>query len=107
MSYQLLLDLLFEKKRFQDVLDAYDIIKSRQLQNGRFPKHVMVLVFAACYKLNTPDSLKYGLELWKELQQAGHIPMRKGATFIAAAALNQQSPVSFTVLFFSCLDPLI
>lgn len=92
MSYQVLLDMLYEKKRYQEVLDVYDIVKSRQVQGGRYPKHVVVLVFASCYKLNTPESLKYGLELWKELQQAGHIPMRKAATFISALALNQNSP---------------
>lgn len=31
ISYQLLLDLLFNSKRYQDVLDTFEIIKSRQV----------------------------------------------------------------------------
>ena len=51
ISYQLLLDLLYEQKRYQNVLDMFDVIKSRQVQGGRFPKHVLVITFAACYKM--------------------------------------------------------
>lgn len=92
MSYQILCDMLFESKRYQDVLDVYNIIKSRQVQGGRYPKHVIVIILAACYKMNTPEALQYTVELWKELQNAGHIPMRKASTFAAALALNQNSP---------------
>lgn len=94
MSYQILLDLLYENKKYQEVLDTFDNIKARQIQGGRYPKHVIVLVFAACYKLNTPESFKYSSALWKELNTVGHIPMRKGTTFAAALALAQNSPAA-------------
>lgn len=42
--------MLYEKKRYQDVREVFNIIKSRQIQGGMYPKHVVVLVFAACYK---------------------------------------------------------
>lgn len=92
MSYQILLDLLFENKKYQEVLDTFDNIKNRQIQGGRYPKHVVVLVFAACYKMNTPESFKYSTDLWKELNTVGHFPMRKGTAFAAALALAQNSP---------------
>lgn len=94
MSYQILLDLLFENKKYQEVLDTFDNIKARQIQGGRYPKHVVVLVFAACYKMNTPESFKYSSDLWKELNTVGHMPMRKGTTFAAALALAQNSPAA-------------
>lgn len=50
ISYQILVDMLYEKKRYQDVRDVFNIIKSRQIQGGMYPKHVVVIVFAACYK---------------------------------------------------------
>lgn len=114
MSYQILLDLLYENKKYQEVLDTFDNIKARQIQGGRYPKHVVVLVFAACYKMNTPESFKYSSDLWKELNLVGHIPMyvtiivnnyqhfnlieyifrRKGTTFAAALALAQSNPAA-------------
>lgn len=91
-SYQIFLDLLYNNKRYQDVLDTYDIIKTRQLQGGRYPKHVFNLSIAACYKLNTPASFEYATQLWKDATDSGHIPMRKGVAFFAALALNQGNP---------------
>jgi pentatricopeptide repeat domain-containing protein 2 len=32
------------------------------------------------------------LDLWKELKEVGHIPMRRAVTFAAGLALNQNSP---------------
>lgn len=96
ISYQLLLDLLYESKRYQDVLDTFEIIKSRQVQGARYPKHVLVLAFAACYKLNTAASLEYATKLYHDATTSGHVPMRRGITFFATLALNQNQP--FTAL---------
>ncbi|XP_047116292.1 uncharacterized protein LOC124796243 isoform X2 [Schistocerca piceifrons] len=41
---------------------------------------------------NSEDSLKYASDLWKNLQEVGHQPTRRAATFIAALALNQNAP---------------
>lgn len=51
MTYQILLDLLFENKRYQDLLDVTDIVNSRQIEGQRFPRNVVVLALAACYKM--------------------------------------------------------
>jgi len=91
-TYQLLLDLLFTNNRYQDVLDTYEIIKSRQVQGGRFPKHVLVLTLAACYKLNTPAAFEFGGQLLKDATESGHMPMRRAVTFFATLALNQNAP---------------
>lgn len=92
VSYQIILDLLFISERYQDVLDTFEIIKSRQVQGGRFPKHVIVLALGACYKLNTKASLDFASKLFREANDAGHIPMRRGVTFLATLALQQSSP---------------
>lgn len=92
ISYQILLDLLYEAGRYQDVMNTFKLIKSRQVEGGHYPRHVVVLTFAACFKANTPESLKYATDLWTELQNVGHVPMRKGAAFVAALALKQNAP---------------
>lgn len=50
-SYQILMDLLFKNEKYDDILNVYKSIQDRQLQIAKFPKGVMMLVFAACYKL--------------------------------------------------------
>lgn len=92
ITYQILLDLLFENGQYQQVLDAFDVIQARQLSGARNPKHVIILVFAACYKLNTIESLEYAKKVWQNALDAGHIPLRRGATFFTALALNQKQP---------------
>lgn len=92
MTYQILLDLLYEKGRYTDVRNAYDVMKGRQLEGARYPKHCIVLVFGACYKENTPEAFQYSKDLWAELAEAGHMPMRKAVTFAAGLALKQKAP---------------
>ncbi|XP_052873563.1 pentatricopeptide repeat-containing protein 2, mitochondrial-like [Anopheles cruzii] len=91
-SYQILSDLLYENGRYREVRELFDSIKGRQIQGGRFPKHCITLTFAACYKENTPASYQYAMDLWKELNSVGHIPMRKATAFAAALALNNGQP---------------
>jgi pentatricopeptide repeat domain-containing protein 2 len=89
ISYQILLDLLYENGKYEQVLEAFDIIQSRQLQGARYPKYPIILVFASCYKLNTKESFEYAKKLWHNSVQAGHVPLRRSATFFATLALNQ------------------
>lgn len=91
-TYQLLFDLLFESGRYEDVLETFEIIKARQVQGGRFPKHAVVLTLASCYKLNTPDSFEKSLKVFKEASDSGHIIMRKGIAFFASLAIKQGDP---------------
>lgn len=92
MSYQILLDLLYVKGRYTDVRNTFELIKNRQLEGARYPKHCVVLTLGACYKENTPESFEYSKKLWSELSAAGHVPMRKAATFAAGLALKQNAP---------------
>jgi len=45
------MDLLFINEKFDEILVVYKSIQEKQLQIAKFPKGVMMLVFAACYKL--------------------------------------------------------
>lgn len=92
ITYQILLDLLFEKGQYQEIIDTFETIQSRQLQGARFPKHVVILVFGACYRLNTKESLEYAKKTWQKAVDSGHIPLRRGATFFSALALKQNEP---------------
>ncbi|KAF5307140.1 hypothetical protein FQR65_LT00656 [Abscondita terminalis] len=92
MTYQLMLDLLYENRRYNDVLEAFKFIKDKQIEGIKFAKNVIVLVFAACYRINNKESLDFALNLWTELNTIGHLPMRRATTFCAGLALNQGNP---------------
>lgn len=51
MTFQLLLDLLYEEKRYKEVLEIFDLIKEKQVQGIKYPTYSIVIVFAACYKI--------------------------------------------------------
>ncbi|GAB0094645.1 pentatricopeptide repeat-containing protein 2, mitochondrial [Sergentomyia squamirostris] len=89
LSYQILMDMLYEQKQYQDVLDLYSSCKAPNLEGSR---HLVMLVMAACYQLNTPESLKYAMNVRSNMTQAGKEPMRKASTFIAGLALKQNNP---------------
>uniref|UniRef100_A0A1B6DXB7 Pentacotripeptide-repeat region of PRORP domain-containing protein n=1 Tax=Clastoptera arizonana TaxID=38151 RepID=A0A1B6DXB7_9HEMI len=91
-SYQILLDLLYENKMYNEMLTITDYVLNQQHHSTRYPRNVVVLTLAACYKINSPDSLKYMSKFWKDLIDAGHLPMRRAITFAAGLAINQGSP---------------
>ncbi|KAF4526431.1 hypothetical protein B566_EDAN015063, partial [Ephemera danica] len=82
ISYQLLMDLLFVNGQYEEVMDVFDIVEKRQTQGARYPKHCV----------DSQESLKRALTLWKNIQEAGHVPMRRATTFAAALAVNQGAP---------------
>lgn len=92
ITYQLLLDLLYEHKMYKEMLTTYEKIQSRQIEGTKYPRNIIVLLMAACYKLNTADSCKYALSVWNCLKDAGHFPMRRATTFCAALAVNHNQP---------------
>ncbi|XP_065202287.1 pentatricopeptide repeat-containing protein 2, mitochondrial-like [Planococcus citri] len=91
-SHIVLMDLLFNNKMYYDVIDVYKIMVSKQLSFGTHPKSVMVLVFGAYYKLNTPEHYDEAVQLFNKLNERGHSPLRRVTTFMAALALNQNNP---------------
>lgn len=92
VSYQVLCDLLYRNEKYQEVLDVYQVIKSKQVQMTKFPRNVMVLVFASLYKLNSVQSYEQALTYLTEMKQVGVDPVRRVLTFASALALNQNAP---------------
>ncbi|CAG9773534.1 unnamed protein product [Ceutorhynchus assimilis] len=92
VSFQILLDLLYENGTFKELLEMFEIIVEKQLEGHKYPKNVVVLAMAACYKLNNQESLNYALNLWSRLNESGHQPMRRATTFCACLAVNQGKP---------------
>ncbi|XP_025075304.1 pentatricopeptide repeat-containing protein 2, mitochondrial-like [Pogonomyrmex barbatus] len=90
ISYQILLSLLYKHGKYAEMRDVYDIIKTKPMENG-YPRNSFILVMAACYKENTPETLEYGLKIWKEIHEKGHLVMRRATAFLAALAIKQNA----------------
>ncbi|KAL6432444.1 hypothetical protein ACFW04_006792 [Cataglyphis niger] len=91
ISYQILLCLLYKHGRYTEMRDVYDIIKTKNLDSSGYPRNSLILVMAACYKENTPETLEYALNLWKEMKDKGFTFVRRASTFLTALAINQNS----------------
>lgn len=51
VSFQLLMDLLYNNERYKEMLEVFDIIKNKQMENAKYPRNVVTLTLAACYKM--------------------------------------------------------
>ncbi|OQR72990.1 pentatricopeptide repeat-containing protein 2-like [Tropilaelaps mercedesae] len=91
-SYQIAMDLLYKKARYEDVLDLYRYMRQQQLHGTRFPRDCVVLVLGACYQISTRESYDFALQLIREARQSGALVLRKGLTFTAALALKMDEP---------------
>ncbi|KAK9873225.1 hypothetical protein WA026_021717 [Henosepilachna vigintioctopunctata] len=89
MTFQIYLDLLFENQMYKEILQEFESILNRQIEGAMFPRNSVVLVFAACYKLNTNESLEYAFKVWKKLEVSGYYASRRAVTYCAALALKQ------------------
>ncbi|XP_014213902.1 pentatricopeptide repeat-containing protein 2, mitochondrial [Copidosoma floridanum] len=94
MTHQLLMDLLYNHGRYNDVIAVYDVTKSKNINGIVHPKNPFILVMAACYQENTPQSLKYAKDLFTEAQNRGYEFPRRSITFLAALALKQKDAVT-------------
>ncbi|KAL6418765.1 hypothetical protein ACFW04_011803 [Cataglyphis niger] len=90
-SYQIFLSLLYKHGKYTEMRDVFDIIKIKILDSDRYPGNTLILVMAACYKENTPETLEYALNLWNEINAKGFTFQRRASTFLAALAINQDS----------------
>jgi len=49
-TYQILLSLLYKHKKYSEMRDVYDIIKTRNVEYGGYPINSFILIMAGCYK---------------------------------------------------------
>ncbi|XP_045502072.1 pentatricopeptide repeat-containing protein 2, mitochondrial-like [Colias croceus] len=92
ITYQILLDLLYNHAMYEEMYKIFDKIQERQLNMTKYPKYPVVLVLAACYKQNTAQSYEYAKKLWNEMMQVGSVPLRRACTLMAALALKNNEP---------------
>lgn len=50
VSYQILLDLLYNHEMYDEMFRVFEIVKEKQINMMKYPKYAVVLILAACYK---------------------------------------------------------
>lgn len=104
-SYQILLSLLYKHSKYADMRDVYDQIKSKHIEGQQHPRNALILVLASCYREDTPETLKYALDLWKEVTAQGIHFQRRGITFICGLAINQNAAYIATEILSTIREP--
>ncbi|XP_046745128.1 pentatricopeptide repeat-containing protein 2, mitochondrial-like [Diprion similis] len=99
-SCQILMDLLFEQARYADVRQVWDTVQTELLSTGT-PQSLLILLFAACYKENSPESFEYAINVHRTLKNKGGYLVRRASTFFAGLALHQGRPDIAVEITFS------
>ncbi|XP_055310687.1 uncharacterized protein LOC129573760 [Sitodiplosis mosellana] len=89
----ILCDMLFNNAMYKEILQVLQkkrsFLEKKGMIQSRFQNYV---TFAACYKLNTKDSLDYGLEIYKNLVKEHQLS--QSMNFLAMLAINQDQPAT-------------
>lgn len=91
-SFLITMDLCWEQGKYQQILDLYDRFRNLEGRPNKYPRDVITLVAAACYKLNTPEAFKYCLNLFVEIRESKTRLTRRAISFFSALALKQNDP---------------
>lgn len=88
-SFRILLCLLYRNDMFAQMREVYDQCMERK--GIDFIGSSTVLIYAACLKENTPESLEYALNHWKQ-QFDKMTPSIRCCTLVAMLALKHKKP---------------
>ncbi len=110
------MDLLFRNGKYQEIIDLYSTFCDRQLSFGKYPKGVLLVVFASYFKIvrtvnmhtwilmywifsnfifihqNTEEAMKSAVALWKKMNESGLSPLRRITAYTAALAVKHNNP---------------
>lgn len=88
------MNLLYKHEFYQEVLEVYQFLRDRQLENAKYPRDCLILIMASCFKLNTPEAFKWSISLAQECGEAGKMLPRKAISFLAMLSINQHNPAT-------------
>ncbi|XP_031631367.1 uncharacterized protein LOC116345815 [Contarinia nasturtii] len=86
-GYQILLDMLYENEKYDDVLRIH---ASRKMNVLYQKKHINAIILATYYRLNTPEAFKESYAMYTKLSHKHEF--RKSRTFVAGLAVRQHQP---------------
>lgn len=103
-SYHVMMDLLFNHGRYEDVNMLYNDLMEKNINGITHPKNSFILVIGACYKQNTPESFERAQYLLSDYQRKGYVFPRRALSFASVLALKQNKPEVALELISLCLS---
>lgn len=91
-SYIILLDLLYKHECYEEVCKIFHKIIDKQLSRSSYNRDCVLLYFAACMKLNTPEKFEEAKNVWLELKKRTDRVWFKIKQFFVMLAINQNEP---------------
>jgi len=87
-TYNTVMTLLFNHERYEDVLKIFEEFQEKEIGDYRYPRDLLSVYIAACYKINTPESYQKALEAMSGARDAGSGVLRKAVGIFAMLAFN-------------------
>jgi len=87
-SYVTVMTLLFNHERYQDVMALFKEFQDKEIGEYRYPRDLLSLYIAACYKINTPESYQKAIEAMSGARETGSAVLRKAVAIFAKLAFN-------------------
>ncbi|CAL7934880.1 unnamed protein product [Xylocopa violacea] len=97
--YRVLMCLLFKHNMYKEMRSVHD--KMYKTQGAEFIGGNIVLIYAACLKENTPETLEYALNYWKELYNVIKHGQRSCSLLSLLAIKHNKSRTALEILSIS------
>ncbi|GAV00062.1 hypothetical protein RvY_10965 [Ramazzottius varieornatus] len=104
-SYNVLLDLLYVNKRYEDVCRVYESMKNRPAFAEKVAREAMVLATAACHQLGTKEAFERVTKYIKAGTDSNIPVVRKAVAFAAHLALKIKDPAQALELLSVAQNP--
>ncbi|CAK9801562.1 Pentatricopeptide repeat-containing protein 2, mitochondrial [Anthophora plagiata] len=95
-SFRTLLCLLYKHNMYKEMRQVFDkVFNTKGLE---FIGRNSVLLYAACFRENTPEALEYGLNIWKKEYQSMKPSVRSSSMMAYLAIRNNASEAALEIL---------
>lgn len=87
-SYNTAMTLLYNHERYEDILQLFNEFQEKEIGEYRFPRDLLTIYIAACYKINTPESYQKALDMITGARDTGSSLLRRAVSIFAKLAYN-------------------
>jgi len=91
-SYVILLDLLYEAEKFGEVITVFEDLLSRGVFANSYPRDMVCLVFAAAYRIGTPEAYNKAKKIATDARKAESFLSSRAICLMAAMAIRHGDP---------------
>jgi pentatricopeptide repeat protein len=87
-TYTILTDMLLENKKYDEVLEVFESVKSRGVFDAKYPRDLITTYMAASYLLGTKEVFEKNAALIHEIRSSGGFLSSRAVSYFSALALK-------------------